>query len=108
MKLAQARGAMLAALTQLGRPIQEYPPTSIKSVVAGHGGTDKTGVQKLLRLHLGPIEFETHDESDALAIAFCHLVTRSGIRLVPMAKSNIKKSRGLADALQHRIKEQQA
>ncbi len=105
IKLAQARGAMLAAITQTGKPVAEYAPTAIKSVVAGHGGTDKEGVQKLLRLHMGPIEFSTHDESDAVAIAFCHMLSRSGLGAASLRTAKQKKSRGLAGSLSHKVKD---
>jgi len=105
MKLAQARGAMLAALTQTDRPIHEYAPTAIKATVAGHGGTDKEGMQKLLRLHMGPIDFKTHDESDAVAIAFCHMMHKtSPLPRIPQKKT-AKKGRGLSASLAHRVKE---
>ncbi|MBY0517719.1 MAG: crossover junction endodeoxyribonuclease RuvC [Bacteriovoracaceae bacterium] len=105
MKLAQARGAMLAALTQTGCPVHEYAPTAVKATVAGHGGTDKEGMQKLLRLHMGPIEFKTHDESDAVAIAFCHMLHKtSAVPMMPQKKSP-KKGKGLAASLAHRVKE---
>ncbi len=105
IKLAQARGAILAALTQTGCAIHEYAPTTIKATVAGHGGTEKEGLQKLLRLHMGPIDFKTHDESDAVAIAFCHLMHRTS-PLTQLAKTkNVKKGRGMAASLSHRVKE---
>ncbi len=105
MKLAQARGAMLAALTQTGCPIHEYAPTAIKATVAGHGGTDKEGMQKLLRLHMGPIDFKTHDESDAVAIAFCHLIHKLSPLPRLETKKTVKRGKGMAGALAHRIKE---
>ena len=105
MKLAQARGAMLAALTQTDRPVHEYAPTAIKSTVAGHGGTDKEGMQKILRLHLGPIEFKTHDESDALAIAFCHMMQKTSLVPGRVMPKKTKKGRGLSASLAHRVKE---
>lgn len=105
MKLAQARGAMLAAVTQEVSSVHEYAPTAVKSAVSGHGGTDKEGIQKLIRLHLGTvIEFETHDESDALAIAICHLLNKSSP--VPMQKkTKASKRGGLAGALAHKVRE---
>lgn len=105
MKLAQARGAMLAALTQTDRPVHEYAPTAIKSTVAGHGGTDKEGMQKILRLHMGPIEFKTHDESDALAIAFCHMMQKTSPIPSRVMPKKTKKGRGLSASLAHRVKE---
>lgn len=105
MKLAQARGAMLAALTRTERPVFEYAPTAIKSTVAGHGGTDKEGLQKLLRLHMGPMEFKTHDESDAVAIALCHMMQKTSIVPTQAVPKKVKKGRGLAASLAHRVKD---
>ncbi len=103
MKLAQARGAMLAALTQTGCAVHEYAPTAIKAAVSGHGGTDKEGLQKLLRLHVGDVEFATHDESDAVAVAVCHLLHRSSG--LPAPTRSTARGRGLAASLSHKVKE---
>lgn len=72
-KLAQARGAMLAGLnkTHVGK-IFEYSPTLVKSCAAGHGHADKKSVEKSLKMIFGNIEFQSDDESDALAIALTH------------------------------------
>lgn len=105
MKLAQARGAMLAALTQTGCSIHEYAPTAIKAAVAGHGGADKESLQKLIKMHVGPVEFETHDESDAVAIAICHLLHRNSVFFEAGKSGTAKrKGAGLAAALQHKLK----
>ena len=104
MKLAQARGAMLAALTQTNCSVHEYAPTVVKATVAGHGGTDKEGLQKLLRLYLGAVDFKTHDESDAVAIALCHLLHKTS-SVPQLSKGKTKKGTGLAAALSHRVKE---
>ncbi len=78
-KLAQARGAMIAAMVKSHRgKIFEYSPTMIKSTVTGHGFADKMGIQKFISMMLGNMKFDTDDESDALAIAICH-----GIMLKP-------------------------
>jgi crossover junction endodeoxyribonuclease RuvC len=72
-KLAQARGAMIAAFAKNNRgKIFEYSPTLVKSSVTGDGHADKDSIQKGLRLLFGPKKFRSHDESDALAIAVCH------------------------------------
>jgi len=73
-KLAQARGAMIAAISpilQKGK-IFEYSPTQIKAGITGRGGATKLEVAKGLGLMFGPINFGGDDESDALAIAVCH------------------------------------
>ena len=77
-KLAQARGAMLASFTQTHKnKVFEYGPNLIKNAVAGYGHADKRAITKTLRMILGDsLSFERHDESDALATAVCHALTR--------------------------------
>lgn len=108
MKLAQSRGTMLAALTQrYHQKIYEYSPNLVKSTVTGHGHADKEGIQKVLSQILGVTNFKTHDESDALAIAVCHLLNRSHPALTDMRKKkpSKKSGNGLAASLAHKIKE---
>ena len=106
MKLSQSRGTMLAALSQNHHEkIFEYAPNLVKSTVTGHGHTDKLGVQKFLKQYLGVTEFKTHDESDACAIALCHLLNRDVRIPVEKKKKAGKAGNGLAAALSHRIKE---
>lgn len=83
-KLAQARGAMIAAFmeTHQGK-IQEYSPNLIKSTVTGHGHANKESVEKSLKMVFGQtLEFKTNDESDAVAIALCHALMRNVPRTV--------------------------
>ncbi|MBY0413103.1 MAG: crossover junction endodeoxyribonuclease RuvC [Bdellovibrionales bacterium] len=77
-KLAQARGAMIAAFsrTNLGR-IYEYSPNTVKSSVTGHGHADKDAVDKAMTMMFGKLTFKTSDESDALGIAVCHAFNRN-------------------------------
>jgi crossover junction endodeoxyribonuclease RuvC len=76
-KLAQARGAMIAAFSKknIGK-IYEYSPNTIKSSVTGHGHADKEAVDKAMTMMFGKMSFKTSDESDALAIAVCHALNR--------------------------------
>jgi len=77
-KLAQARGAMIAAFsrTRLGK-IYEYAPNAVKSSVTGHGHADKEAIDKAMTMMFGKLTFRTSDESDALAIAVCHALNRN-------------------------------
>ena len=77
-KLAQARGAMLASFVQTHKnKVFEYGPNLVKNAVTGYGHADKDAVTKALRMILGAgLSFKRHDESDALAIAVCHALTR--------------------------------
>lgn len=70
--LAQARGALIAALAGRGVEIVEYTPAEVKSAVAGHGGADKGQVQKMVRILLQLDQARiSRDASDALAVAIC-------------------------------------
>lgn len=75
-KLAQARGAMVAAFMKThNEKVFEYSPNLVKSTVTGHGHADKQSVDKaLMMMFKNQIQrsFKTDDESDALAIAICH------------------------------------
>ena len=73
-KLAQARGAILAALNT--DKIFEYAPNLIKSTVTAYGLSSKEDVQRTLNLIYGNINFKSLDEADALAIATTHAVCR--------------------------------
>lgn len=77
-KLAQARGAMIAAFshTHQGK-IFEYAPNLVKVSVTGHGHADKEAIDRAMNMMFGKINFKTADESDALAIAVCHALNRN-------------------------------
>lgn len=109
IKLAQSRGTMLAALTQkYHQKIFEYSPNLVKSTVTGHGHADKEGIQKVIQQYLGITEFKSHDESDAIAIALCHLLNKGQRILNPGPKKKLptkKMGNGLAASLAHKIKD---
>ena len=76
LKLGQVRGVALLAAANMGLPIAEYAPLSVKSSVVGYGLAKKEQVQfmvaRLLDLEREP---EPADAADALAIAICHIHT---------------------------------
>ena len=95
-KLAQARGAMLAGLSaHYDGKIFEYAPNLIKSTVAGHGHTDKEGMEKIVGMLLGIKSFKRHDEADALAIALTHGLLQGSSSL--LRQSTTKSKRSLKD-----------
>ena len=77
LTLGQVRGAVLVAVASQKIPLFEYSPREIKKAVTGYGQADKRQVQimikNLLNLQNSTL---THDASDALATAYCHLNTR--------------------------------
>lgn len=87
-KLAQARGAMIAAFMQTHeKRVFEYSPNLIKSSVTGYGHASKEAINKMLNIIFSEkLKFASNDESDALAIAICHYLQRN-------SKSTFRKSR---------------
>ena len=71
--LGHARGAALLALEHGGLVTAEYAPATVKKAVTGRGGAEKSQVQGLVSVMLGRVDAATLDETDALAIAICHL-----------------------------------
>ncbi len=70
--LGQARGAVIAALTHLQRPVYEYTALQVKQAVVGNGHADKRQViHMVMRLLALPGE-PGPDAADALACAICH------------------------------------
>lgn len=80
IKLGQARGIAILAAAQRGIPVSEYAPTRVKLALTGKGRAGKEEIQKMLSYMLGVSKFQSTDESDALAIAICHLnISRYGL-----------------------------
>lgn len=78
--LAEARGALLAALGRRTALLVEVSPAAVKSAVAGDGRADKARVARLVRAQLGLGDSELPaDASDALAVAIAggHQARRS-------------------------------
>ena len=70
--VGHARGVVLLAAAEAGRPVREATPNEVKSAIAGYGAADKQQVQRMVQLVLGMAELPTPDDAaDALAIAVC-------------------------------------
>jgi len=71
--LAQARGALLAAVAASGVEVREYSPAEVKVAVTGSGRADKGQVSRMVRLLLALDARErlASDATDALAVAIC-------------------------------------
>lgn len=70
--LAQARGAILAALAAGDLEVREYSPAEVKIAIAGSGRAVKADVARMVRLLLGLSDSgRPADATDALAIALC-------------------------------------
>ena len=69
LKLAQARGAVLAACGAAALPVTEHAARSVKQAVVGTGAAEKAQVQAMLRVLLPGAAIAGADAADALAVA---------------------------------------
>ena len=70
--VGHARGVVLLAAAEAGRPVREATPNEVKSAIAGYGAADKQQVQRMVQIVLGMASLPTPDDAaDALAIAVC-------------------------------------
>jgi crossover junction endodeoxyribonuclease RuvC len=73
--LARIRGVVITLLIQRRIPVFLYPPRTVKLAVTGYGNADKAQTRKALSVYMGrDVDALTDDESDALAIAYCHFL----------------------------------
>ena len=79
LKLAQARGAVLAACGVAGLTVNEHAARKVKKAVVGTGAADKTQVQAMLKVLLPGAQVVGADAADALAVAIAdaHLGPRN-------------------------------
>jgi len=69
LKLAQARGAVLAACGCASIPVAEHAARLVKKAVVGTGGAEKSQVQAMLKVLLPGVSIASADAADALAVA---------------------------------------
>ncbi len=74
-KLAQARGVILSEILEKNKAAScfEYAPNLVKNMSSGFGHASKESVALFLRYYLKVESFASTDESDAVAIALCHI-----------------------------------
>ena len=75
--VAQARGAILTVLEELGIPVYEYKPSQVKVILTGYGNADKGQIARMLAAQVKMPEGKLDDHArDAIAIAVCHARSR--------------------------------
>ena len=72
LKLGQARGAAISAVSVQSIPVHEYTPTQIKKAIVGKGNATKQQVQHMVKAVLSLNRTPQSDAADALAAAICH------------------------------------
>src|ERR1700722_9926679 len=77
LKLGQARGVALAALSLGGLPVAEYAANLIKKTVVGVGHAEKRQVAMMIRMLRPSSTASSSDADDALAVAICHAQHRA-------------------------------
>ncbi len=77
--LGQARGTVISTCASFGTPVFEYSPREVKRALVGNGNASKGQVASMVCRILGIRDEIGEDESDALAIAICHLHRKSTI-----------------------------
>lgn len=74
VKLAHARGVLLAAAARSSIPVFEYEPRLVKKAIVGYGNAEKPQVRSMV---LSLLARQRHrvplDAADALAVAICHI-----------------------------------
>jgi crossover junction endodeoxyribonuclease RuvC len=69
LKLAQARGAVLAACGAAGLAVNEHAARLVKKAVVGTGAAEKVQVQAMIKVLLPGVSIAGADAADALAVA---------------------------------------
>ncbi len=74
MRVAEVRGALIAAAAERDIPLFEYGPGQVKSATTGSGRADKKQVASMVRMLVKMEKKVLHDdEYDAIAIGITHL-----------------------------------
>jgi crossover junction endodeoxyribonuclease RuvC len=80
LKLGRAQAAAILAITDNDIAVSEYYPKEVKKSITGNGNASKEQVAFMLRKMVSlPEEKLSKDATDALAVAWCHLMKNSGI-----------------------------
>ncbi len=69
LKLAQARGVVLAACGAAGLTVNEHAARLVKKAVVGTGAAEKAQVQAMVKVLLPGVQLAGADAADALAVA---------------------------------------
>ena len=74
VKLAHARGVLLAAAARFAVPVFEYEPRLVKKALVGYGNAEKPQVRSMVLSLLARQRSRVPiDAADALAVAICHV-----------------------------------
>lgn len=81
LKLGRAQAAAMLAITNSGIGVSEYYPKQVKKSITGNGNASKEQVAFMLRKTVKlPSENLSKDATDALAVAWCHLMKQNSFQ----------------------------
>lgn len=83
LKLGQARGAAIVALTL---PVFEYSARQVKLAMVGYGAATKEQIQHMVKRLLNLSEDIQADAADALAIALCHAFSKGKLKYTGLTR----------------------
>lgn len=86
LKLGQARGTAITAISLSNIPVFEYAPAVIKKSVVGRGNAGKPQVQHMVSAILSLSKTLQSDAADALAVALCHGHVRNTPVSLPLTR----------------------
>ena len=75
IRLGEIRGIILLLSSIYNIPIFEYTPQQIKNTVTGYGWATKEDVYSMVK-KMFKIDTESYDETDAVAVGYCHLLRK--------------------------------
>jgi crossover junction endodeoxyribonuclease RuvC len=75
LKLGRAQAAAILAIKNSGLEVSEYFPKVVKKSITGNGNASKEQVAFMLKKMIQlPDEKLSNDATDALAVAWCHMM----------------------------------
>ncbi len=91
LKLGRAQAAAILAVTNNNIPVVEYYPKEVKKSITGNGNASKEQVAFMLsKMVQLPDKNLSADATDALSVAWCHLIKQNGIQnRVPNSKKKL-------------------
>ena len=93
LKLGQARGAAIVAVSIHSISMAEYSARQVKQAVVGYGAAQKNQVQQMIKVLLGLSKAPQEDAADALAIAICHANSSFGMDRMGGTVTKIRRGR---------------
>jgi len=80
MAVAHARGVILLTLAKKRVMVHSYTPLQVKQALTGYGRAEKKQIQEMIKNVLALEEVPQPDDvADALAVAYCHTHSISGV-----------------------------